>query len=284
MKKILICGKDSFIGKAFIESMSNRFFIDELDLRNENWRSFDLSEYDVIIHLAAIVHRPAVTDEKLYSQVNCDLPIEVAEKAINQGVKHFIFFSTMGVYGIGPTLSGGGRISVNSDYKPISLYGISKFHAEIGLIRLQNKTNFVLSIVRPPNVYGENCPGNYFRFMQFCAKYLFVFPLLRHNQFSMISIEQLCHVVQEIIKNSTNGIICPQDKGTQSNALRIKNMAKIYGRIHFQSKLFGKVLALVFKIYPFRQITNLFGDLYYDETLSMSVPFEYFSFYSNSKE
>jgi|ERR1035437_1303357 UDP-glucose 4-epimerase len=273
MIKVLICGKDSYIGKAFIAKMAGTFKIDELDLQTEKWRDFDFSKYDVLIHLAAIVHRTDIKDEELYFRVNSDLPIDVAKTAVNQGLKHFIFFSTMAVYGISPSLRGEGRISIDSRYNPINLYGISKLKAESGLIELHNKLDFTLSIIRPPNVYGENCPGNFYRYMQLCAKYLYVFPLIRHNRFSMISTEELCYLVEKLIKDKVDGVICPQDIGEQSNSKRISNMAKQYGRFHFQSKLLGKLLYLVFIICPFRQINNLFGDLFYDETLSKPFPF-----------
>ncbi len=273
MIKVLICGKDSYIGKAFIAKMTGTFKIDELDLQTEKWRDFDFSKYDVLIHLAAIVHRTDITDEELYFRVNRDLPIDVAKTAIEQGLKHFIFFSTMGVYGISPSMRGEGRISIDSRYNPINLYGISKLKAESGLIELHNKVDFTLTIIRPPNVYGENCPGNYYRYMQFCAKYLYIFPLVRHNRFSMISTEELCILLEKIIKDKVGGVICPQDTGEQSNAKRISNLAKQYGRFHFQSKLLGKLLHLVFIIYPFSQINNLFGDVFYDETLSEPFPF-----------
>src|ERR1035437_543262 len=122
MIKVLICGKDSYIGKAFIAKMAGTFKIDELDLQTEKWRDFDFSKYDVLIHLAAIVHRTDIKDEELYFRVNSDLPIDVAKTAVNQGLKHFIFFSTMAVYGISPSLRGEGRISIDSRYNPINLY------------------------------------------------------------------------------------------------------------------------------------------------------------------
>jgi UDP-glucose 4-epimerase len=283
MTRILICGKDSYIGKSLILELSRIFEFDELDLTNNDWRDYDFSKYDTLIHLAAIVHRPEVKDKELYFKVNSDLPNDVAIQAINQGVKHFIFFSTMGVYGKSPSLHGDGKISANSNYLPDNLYGLSKLAAEIRLIKMQSELNFVLTIIRPPNVYGENCPGNYYHFMRYCAKYLFIFPLLRHNKFSMINIKELCIVVQNVIQNRTRGIICPQDNGDQSNALRIRNMAIQYGKFHSQSKVLGKLLYIIFRIYPFKQISNLFGDLFYDETLAIPLPFEKFAFY-NIKE
>jgi UDP-glucose 4-epimerase len=180
----------------------------------------------------------------------------------------------MAVYGLAPSLSGNGKISAYTPYKPVDLYGKSKLNAEIQLVNLQQKYPFVLSIVRPPNIYGENCPGNYHRYMKLCAKYLFLFPLLRHNQFSMIHVDHLSKEIGKLISDKASGLVCPQDAGEKSNAVRIAQMAKENNSIHYQSILLGKVLYVFYNVFPIKQITNLFGDMYYDESLNNPIPFE----------
>lgn len=56
------------------------------------------------------------------------------------------------MYGLAPSLTGNGQVSVNTAYDPKDLYGKSKLNAEIQLVELQKKHDFVLSIVRPPNI------------------------------------------------------------------------------------------------------------------------------------
>ena len=189
----------------------------------------------------------------------------------------------MGVYGLSPSLTGKGRVSVDTLYKPVNLYGKSKLNAEIRLVNLHKKNNFVLSIVRPPNIYGENCPGNYFRYMKLCAEHLFLFPLVRHNQFSMINIYNLSYVVGKLISERSSGLVCPQDEGEKSNALRIAQLAKENKRVHYQSILLGKILYAFYKMFPLRQITNLFGDLYYDDSLNDIIPLTIIKFPSLTK-
>jgi UDP-glucose 4-epimerase len=218
MKNVLICGKSSYVGGKLIEALSDQFNFTELDMRTSEWKEFDFTPFESIVYLAAIVHRPDVHDGQLYREVNEKLPVNVAEKAAKQGVAQFIFFSTMGVYGLAPSLPGNGRISVNTPYHPVNLYGKSKLNAEIRLAILQKEQDFKLCIVRPPNVYGENCPGNYYQYIKFCAKYLPIFPLMNRNKFSMISIENLCSKLEEIIQNNIEGIICPQDPLLISNS------------------------------------------------------------------
>ncbi len=68
-------------------------------MRGNEWKDKSFGSYDVIYHIAAIVHVKENDIEK-YFRVNRDLAIEVAKKAKEEGVKQFIFLSTMGVYGI----------------------------------------------------------------------------------------------------------------------------------------------------------------------------------------
>lgn len=273
MKKVLLCGSNSYIGNNFIKYTEGRLMVDQLDLTTDSWRDFNFSGYDAIIHLAAIVHQPKENNELLYKQVNSILPIEVANIAISQGVKQFVFMSTMGVWGIGPSLNNRGKISKDSIYAPTLLYAKSKLQAETDLVELRKTNDFSLSIVRPPNVYGDNCPGNYYRFMKNCAKYLPLFPLMRMNKFSMISVENLCARLEAIIEMKTEGIICPQDQPLLSNSERISALAKGYNKYQFQSVFLGFLLNIFYKIVPLHQIKNLFGDLYYDESLNEPIPF-----------
>ena len=271
---VLICGKHSYVGTSLMNNLGDKFNFKELDMRTSEWKEFDFTPFDTIIYLAAIVHRPDVQDSHLYKEVNEDLPVKVAEAAAKQGVQQFVFFSTMAVYGLAPSLSGKGKVSVDTAYIPVDLYGKSKLNAEIQLVNLQKKYPFVLSIVRPPNIYGENCPGNYHRYMKLCARYLLLFPLLRHNQFSMIHVDHLSKVIGKLISDRVSGLVCPQDEGEKSNAVRIFQMAKENNRVHYQSIFLGKILYAFYKVFPMKQITNLFGDMYYDESLNNPIPLE----------
>lgn len=274
MINVLLCGKNSYVGGMLIKNLHDKFNFTELDMRTSEWKEFDFSHFDAIVYLAAIVHRPDVQDNHLYKEVNEDLPAKVAEEAAKQGVQHFVFFSSMAVYGLSPSITGIGKISIDTPLYPVDLYGKSKLNAEIQLANLLQKYNFVLSIVRPPNIYGENCPGNYYRYMKIIAKNLFFFPLLRHNQFSMIHVDNLTNVLGKLISDKATVLVCPQDTGEKSNAVRIAKLAKENKRIHYQSILFGKILFSIYKKFPLKQITSLFGDMYYDESLNNPIPLE----------
>ena len=76
--------------------------VEYISLRDDNWKNADLSNTNVILHTAAIVHRPDLNGpeaEDIYRSVNVELTKELAERAVAAGVPHFIFMSTMNVYG-----------------------------------------------------------------------------------------------------------------------------------------------------------------------------------------
>ena len=61
--KILIIGKDSYIGNHIDEWLTSKGHqVNQLDVLTDEWKSFDYSPYDSIVHVAGIVHRPDCND------------------------------------------------------------------------------------------------------------------------------------------------------------------------------------------------------------------------------
>ncbi|WP_370622170.1 NAD-dependent epimerase/dehydratase family protein [Bacillus sp. JCM 19034] len=85
MKRILITGSNSYVGKCFhewIEKGDYDYEIDFISVRDDSWKEKNLSDYDVVLHLAGIAHVSSdPKQEELYYRVNRDLTIEVAKKA-----------------------------------------------------------------------------------------------------------------------------------------------------------------------------------------------------------
>ena len=98
-KKILITGAGSYIGtavEAWLMKNPEKYQVETIDMTDDNWRKKEFSGYDVVYHVAGIVHADvgSVSEEvkKKYYRVNTDLAVETAEKAKNEGVKQFIFY------------------------------------------------------------------------------------------------------------------------------------------------------------------------------------------------
>ena len=59
MKKILITGANSYIGTSFekwLEKYPDKYFIDTVDMRDNDWKENSFRGYDVVFHVAGIVH------------------------------------------------------------------------------------------------------------------------------------------------------------------------------------------------------------------------------------
>ena len=196
--KVCIIGKNSYIGNHIDQwlSMSDHNVF-QLDVLSEDWRNYDYSSYDVVIHVAGIVHQPNCNDAALYTNVNTEMPICIAErfKKSRTTKSVFIFLSTMAVFGVSKRL-GSNVIYKDTPTSPSSLYGKSKLDAEKGLLPLQDD-NFNVIIVRPPNVYGKGCRGGYIKGFERVVRKLPMIPRAYTNvRQSVIYIDNLCEFIR----------------------------------------------------------------------------------------
>lgn len=263
MKNILIVGDHSYIGDKFIEFTKGKFNVSEINVMNDEWQKLNFSEFNAVIHVAAIVHHPEIKDESLYYRVNGVLPANIAEKSVKEGVKHYIFISTASVWGVGPIFNSQGKITKSTPLKPKDLYGKSKLQGEHNLMDLKKRYNFKLSIVRPPNVYGENCRGKFYHILEKLARFRF-FPICGKNKFSMLRVDHLCQALQNIIEKEVEGVICPQDMPIISLSERIKLLSSSIGVKQKQFNLLKPVFYAINWICPNKYLNDLYGGFYYD--------------------
>lgn len=260
MKSILITGKNSYIGSRFEEWLAkypDKYKVDAISLRDESWKEKDFSEYDVVYHVAGIAHRKETKENReLYYSVNRDLAYKVAKKSKDDGVKQFIFLSTMSVYGLES-----GVIDEHTPLKPKSNYGKSKLQAE-ELIKPLEDDSFKIAILRPPMVYGKGCKGNYPRLANL-AKITPIFPDV-DNKRSMIYIDNLSEFVRLLIDNSFGGLFLPQNKEYVKTSEMVKLIAEAHGKEIIMIKIFNPLL----RILNVSIINKVFGDLTYNKDLS----------------
>ncbi|MFD1861967.1 NAD-dependent epimerase/dehydratase family protein [Planococcus chinensis] len=232
--KVLITGENSYAGTQLekrITELNMNWDIEFISVRNNNWKQVDFSVYDAIYHVAAIVHKKETTESKdLYYKINRDLTHDLAVKAKDEGVKTFVFLSTMAIYGLIGKIGEETIISKDTIPKPTSNYGKSKLEAEQLLNSLQS-SEFNVSILRIPMIYGYECPGNY-KALSKLAKKTFVFPRIK-NKRSFIYIDHLSDIVAHLIKNKISGLFLvknPEDIDTLKmvSEIALNNNRKIY--------------------------------------------------------
>jgi nucleoside-diphosphate-sugar epimerase len=177
LKKILVTGANGFLGRAvstelikmrfdvtcvvrrpFLLSGAKTIRISDLE-RENNWSSY-LDGIDCIIHTAARAHvmNDTVRDPlEEFDKVNVIGTMNLAKQAAKNGVRRFIFISSIGVNGNCNT-----RPFLETDIpSPQEPYAVSKYKAEQKLKTLAKETGLQVVIIRPPLVYGYKAPGNF---------------------------------------------------------------------------------------------------------------------------
>lgn len=272
MKRVLITGKDSYIGNSFEQWVSDfhssLIEIESVSVRDGNWKNIRFSDYDTVLHVAGIAHVPSNENMKsLYEEVNTMLPYKVAEKARNEGVKQFIFMSSMIIYGNGHTDNQ--LIDESTSPSPIDIYGESKLTAEQLLMRLE-RSGFKIAIVRPPMVYGPNSKGNFPLLLKFANSVPF-FPAYSNTR-SMIFIDNLSECLSQMAINDFSGVAHPQNPQHMDTRDLVKWIRQYQKKSTFFISFVNPIIS--FAIRKNRTLQKIFGNFAYHQDFS-ALPFEY---------
>lgn len=257
MKKILITGENSYIGTSlamWLEKSEEHYNIETISVKNSEWKLKDFSSFDTVIHVAGLAHQKETKVNKhKYEEVNNKLTQEIANKCKKENVQHFIFLSTMSIFGIDH-----GEITKQSFKNPKTSYGKSKLAAEKYLEQLKND-EFKVAILRPPMVYGPNCKGNYILLSKL-AKKVPVFPKV-NNQRSMIFIDNLSNYIEWCINNQFDGEMHPQNSNYVNTTEMVKQIASISHKRIFVSSSFNLIINIGIKFNAI--FCKVFGSLTY---------------------
>lgn len=266
--RVLIVGKRSYIGsniKSYLEKHGHS--ADEADAENDEWKAVDYSLYDSVVHVAAIVHKNSKSaDEALFKRVNTELPVSVAKLAKSQGVRQFVFISTMGVFGKEKSLDKAESVIKNNTPETAEGgYSGSKLKAEKQLKTIEDES-FAVAVVRPPNVYGPGCRGNYIPMFKKLALVMPVCPCAFLDIYqSMLCIDNLCELIRLIIEDNASGVYHPQDDEAPSAGRMIRLIRSFYGKKTRYSKFLGAFVRF-FSAVPV--VKKIFGGIQYDYSVS----------------
>jgi nucleoside-diphosphate-sugar epimerase len=259
MTKVLIIGSNGFIGRHFMK-FSRFKESGEISLLETEPENIDFTGYDVVLHLAAIVHQSRSIPEAEYFRVNRDLCLRVAEAAKKAGVAQFVFMSTLKVYGDKspvPDLR-----NELSECFPDDPYGKSKFAAEKGLKLLENE-KFVVSIIRTPLVYGEGVKANMYSLIRLVDR----FPVLPfagiNNKRNFTFVGNLIAYIDRIIEKRASGVYIAMDDKAQSTTELVNLIIKYLNKRVYLLRLPALVLRFSGIFIP--EIQNrLFGSLEFE--------------------
>ena len=261
---IAIVGKNSYIGTSFINYVSDLdgFNIITIDAKNISVDQMDFKGVDIVLHLAGIAHVSKKKSMKdLYYKINRDFAIETALKAKNDGVKQFIFMSSMIIYGEDARIGKSKVITEDTKPSPANFYGQSKLDADLGIQELESET-FKPVIIRCPMVYGPGCKGNFPRLVKLGLK-LPVFPNIK-NERSMIYIDNLCESFKSIIINNDSGVFYPQNEEYVSTVDIIRVARELKNKKVRLTKIFNPLIRFLSMF--INTFNKVFGNKVYGKT------------------
>ncbi len=272
MKKILLTGASGFIGSYFIQKYERKYDIKSFSFLKDDINSLDCTSIDTVFHLSALVHQMGGASEEEYERVNVTQTLELAKKAKESGAKHFVFMSTVKVYGEEtdglPRFAHNDSFFVyteNSECYPEDEYGKSKLRAEQELLKLESE-DFAVSIIRTPIVHGFGVKANIKNLVSLVKKV----PALPfggiENKRSMVYIGNLCHLVDVVIEQEKSGVFLASDDEPLSTTRLIELIAKNLDKKIYLIKVpfFESLLKLVKPSFHKR----LYGSLEVDNTLT----------------
>lgn len=251
---MLITGSSGFVGGKLKGYFQKKYDVKTFSLKKQSIEEFDFDNIDTIIHCAALVHQKKKFDYETYFDINVAYPLNLAKKAKKSGVGHFIFMSSVSVYG-----DMYDELREDLEPQPSSFYGKSKLEAEKKLLELNDK-NFIVSIVRMPMVYGYNAPGNMKSLITLVDK-IPILPFKNvQNQRSFLFVDNLYDFLDKVIDLKKDGVflICDDDvvsigilAKTISEALHKK---RFFIQVPFFIPFLKKVRPTIYK--------KIYGDLY----------------------
>jgi len=121
--------------------------VEKTDVRDAD--KIRLDGLDAIIHLSSIANDPCGDlDPKLTWEVSALATMQLADKAVRNGVRRFIYASSGSVYGVKEEA----QVTEDLELKPISEYNKTKMVSERVLLSYRDK--MVVQIIRPATVCG----------------------------------------------------------------------------------------------------------------------------------
>lgn len=258
--KILVTGSSGYLGSSFKNQDRDKYEFKNFSLLTQKLEDINFDGVNIVLHCAALVHQKVEHSYEKYHEINVEYPFELAKLAKENGVKQFIFISTIAVYGEDEE-----QLDENTICNPITPYGKTKLVAENELLKL-NDDNFIVSIIRPPMIYGKNAPGNIDSLVKLVKK-VPIIPLGGiENKRSFISIQNLCHLIDIMIEKQKSGVFLASDDKPLSTSTLIQLIAKNLDKKIYLVKipLFESLLKIVKPSFHKR----LYGSLEVDNSIT----------------
>lgn len=232
--KVFITGVTGFIGRRLANAIDLKIRVLSrvklanfetviCDLQSDKIPDNALDNIDTVFHLAGFTHDmlEASKIKDLYYHLNVDVTVQLANLAVNSGVKRFIFVSSVKAGGNSPL-----AICANEEDQndTLDIYGKTKREAELKLLEIGQASGMHVSIIRPSLVYGPDVKGNLQSMLSGIEKGWF--PPLPEigNKRSMIHVDDLVRAILLVADdNRTKGEIYIATDGIPYSSREIYN-------------------------------------------------------------
>lgn len=275
--KVAVTGAKGFVGKALVLYLKRRG-IEVIPLsRQENaingqcrtvsdysdieLMSTKLTGVDVVVHLGGLAHQvEGAVSLQIYIEVNVNATKAIAEAAQKARVKRFIYISSIAVNG--ESTEKGKPYTESSLPSPVSDYAKSKYMAEEIIKDTFEKSNTDYVILRPPLIYGPNCPGNFKKLYEITSK-TWILPFRgMKNKKSFIYINNITDAIFHVLclSDAANEIFIVSDKEAYAmNEIIEIMMQEKYGKMANNFYIPSVIFEVLFKIFGFYYVWNKFS-------------------------
>jgi nucleoside-diphosphate-sugar epimerase len=266
MNKVLITGATGFIGSFLCENFASHGYDVLGMIRNPSkekilskvgvpsvvinnissdtdWHSA-LKSVKIVIHAAARVHKMKEEDEislNLYHEMNTLATLNLVEQAIEAGVEHFIFLSSIKVNG---EQTFGCPFDETMEPNPQDPYGVSKYEAEQLIEKKCQNSNMRYTILRLPLVYGVGVKANFSKLLNLVRRG-WPLPLSNiNNKRSLLYIGNLFSAILTCVRNPDVGsqLFCLSDNDDVSTS----RLAKIISNVFNTKTIFFPLPSAIF--------------------------------------
>jgi len=189
----------------------------------------ELDGMDVVVHAAGKAHVPAGQNDRLeFQRANVEATMNLARRAALAGVKRFVFISSIGVNGNTSDVP----YTEESVPQPSGAYAISKYEAELALLKLAETSPMEVVIIRPPLIYGAEAPGSFAQLLRAVKKGV---PLpfgMVNNRRTLVGLENLASLILVCLHHpgAANQVFLAGDAETVSTTELLRTMAEGLGK------------------------------------------------------
>ncbi len=180
MKRAVITGASGFVGRHLAAILATRGYqlqavaadpaaaaaVLPAESTVTTWHELTAwHDVDVVFHLGGLAHANVATDTKTLYEANVERTLHLHRHAQECGVRQFVWLSSIKALGD----VSAAPLTPDASSHPADEYGRSKALAERALVA-QSDEDMVLSIVRPPLVYGPGVKANFLSMLKWVER------------------------------------------------------------------------------------------------------------------